>query len=77
MEAFPDTIQTACKVAVPSALLLYSSQDSEGQEQHQNGASTANAMWMPEKQVKECLGFASAWRDDSLQQAVMALRKSC
>ena len=39
MEAFPHTIQTACKVALPSALLPYSSQDSEGQEQHQNGAS--------------------------------------
>lgn len=39
MEAFPVTIQIACKVAASSTALPYSSQYSEGQELHQNGAS--------------------------------------
>lgn len=77
MEAFPDTIQTACKVAVSSALLPSSSQDPEGQEQHQNGASHSQCSVDASKAGKGALGFASAWREESLQQTAMAPGKSC
>lgn len=76
MEAFPDTIQSACKVAVASGLFPHSRQDPEGQEQHQNGASYSQFKWMPAKQVKEAWGLFQLG-EDSLEQAAMAPRKSC
>lgn len=77
MEAFPSTIQSACKVTLPSALLPHSSQDPEGQEQHQNGASHSQCNVDASKAGKRGLGVASSWREDSLQEAAVAPRKSC
>lgn len=54
MEAFPDTIQTACKVADSSPL---PAKTQKGRNSTKMVPPTANAVWMPAKQVKERLGL--------------------
>lgn len=77
MEAFPDTIQTACKVAVSSASSPLPAKTQKGRTQLQNGASHSQCSVDASKAGKGMLGFASAWREDSVQQATMAPGKSC